>query len=168
MLLKSWDLTVGLDRGWFQLLTDDPYTPSQTDQARLRDKAAAGSGIAQHWGLITVRSPHDANYQMKLTVEVLSDHPDDDLSEWQEAFDSDLVVGRNGLVYESHTLSSFVVPVPPGSYHSLITADGFSTHERASTTPGDRWRIRLWPCTQGHEARRLKAWTDALPDAEAG
>jgi hypothetical protein len=124
-LLKSWDLTVGLDRGWFHLITDDPYTPSETEQMRVRDKAVAGQGIAQHWGLIVVNSPHMVNYDMKLRVEVLDNHPDDDVDRWQEAFETDLVVGRSGLVYESHTLSSFAVPVPVGDYHTLITAIGF-------------------------------------------
>jgi hypothetical protein len=169
-LLKSWNLTVGLDRGWFHLLTDDPYTPSETEQMRVRDKAVAGEGIAQHWGLIVVNSPHLVNYDMKLRVEVLGDHPDDDLALWQEAFETDLSVGRSGLVYESHTLSSFVVPVPIGDYHALITASGFSTRDRpSSTSPGDHWRIQLWPCREGHQAHRLKAWTDSDDiDAEAG
>lgn len=162
-LLNAWDLTVGLNHGQFHIQTDDPYEISELETARVVSHAGA-PGIAQHFGLIVVMSPHQKNYSMGLRVELWDEHPSEDSDDWQETFDTDLTVGKGGLVYESPGLSSFAIPVPPGRYHLQVDARGFSEHDwPASTAPGDVWRLRLWPCEQGHEARRVRAWTDSLP-----
>jgi hypothetical protein len=162
-LLNSWDLTVGLDRGQFYLQTDDPYSKPDFDLNRLISRAASGPGIAQRWGMVVVMSPHPVNHAMGLRVELLDDKPDNDSADWQEVFEVDLKVGRNGLIYDSPGLSSFRIPIPPGEYHADISGIGFSSHDRpTSTTPGDRWRIRLWPCTDAHDCRRVKSWDSEL------
>jgi hypothetical protein len=165
-LLKSWDLTVGLDRGHFYLQTDDPYLKPDFD-LDLLVRRAQRDGIAQRWGMVVVRSPHLVNYAMPLRVELLDDRPEDDSPDWQEVFEVDLKVGKNDLTYESPGMSSFTIPIPPGEYHVEISGIGFSTHDRpGSTTPGDRWRLRLWPCDQTHPGRRIKSWDEALPPPE--
>jgi len=166
-LVHSWDLSVGLDHGLFYLLTDDPYTGAAIEEHRLTEHAAAGPGIAQHFGTIVVTSPHPRNYAMPLRVEVWDADPADSQEGWQEVFETDLKVGRDGLVYDSPNLSSFKMPVPAGEYHAVISGQGFSQHERTNTTtPGDRWRIQLHPCTGKHEAVRLRSWLDTLVPEE--
>ena len=45
-------------------------------------------------------------------------------------------------------MSSTAIDLPSGSYHALITGTGFVGEGwPGSTTPGDHWRIRLWPDT---------------------
>lgn len=166
-LLHTWDLTVGLNHGQFHIQTDDPYEISELESARVVSHASAGSGIAQHFGLIVVMSPHQKNYSMGLRVELWDEHPDEDDEGWQESFETDLTVGKGGLVYASPGLSSFAIPVPPGNYHLRVDARGFSEHDwPASTTPGDAWRLRLWPCEKGHTAQRLRAWTETMPETQ--
>lgn len=162
-LLKTWDLTVGLNHGQFHIQTDDPYEISEIESARVVAHASSGAGIAQHFGLIVVMSPHQKNYSMGLRVELWDEHPPEEADDWQESFETDLAVGKGGVVYASPGLSSFAIPVPPGRYHLRVDARGFSEHDwPASTAPGDAWRLRLWPCEQGHQAQRLRAWTESL------
>lgn len=164
-LLKSWDLTVGLDRGQFYLQTDDPFSKPDFDLGSLI-RHAYGPGIAQRWGMVVVMSPHQVNHAMGLRVELLDGEPEDDSEAWQEVFEVDLKVGKNGLTYDSPGLSSFMIPIPIGEYHADISGIGFSDHDRpSSTTPGDRWRIRLWPCDSAHPCRRIKSWDEALSEA---
>lgn len=168
-LLRTWDLTVGLNHGQFHIQTDDPYEISELESARVVSRASSGTGIAQHFGLIVVMSPHQKNYSMGLSVQLWDGHPDEgDDDGWQESFETDLTVGKGGLVYASPGLSSFAIPVPPGNYHLRVDARGFSEHDwPASTTPGDAWRLQLWPCEKGHTAQRLRAWTETSPEAPA-
>jgi hypothetical protein len=166
-LLCAWDLTVGLDYGQFYLQTDDPYSTRDINVPRLVGAASSGTGIAQQFGMLVVLSPHQKNYQMLLRIEVWDAEPADVVSGWQEVFEADLTIGANGLIYDSPTMSSFKIPVPAGEYHAMICGQGFSPHVRpGSTTPGDRWLIRLWPCSEGHRGRRIRAWTDVI--AESG
>jgi hypothetical protein len=164
-LLKSWDLTVGLDQGQFYLQTEDPYGRPEVHVPQLVDRAISRGGIAQAYGQLVVLSPHQNNFAMGLRVELWDDRPPDDLSQWQEVFEVTLKVGRDGLIYDSPTLASFRIPVPPGLYQGLICGQGFSEHGwPGSTTPGDHWRIQLWPCTDELDCRRVKSWRDDVED----
>ncbi|UQX88358.1 hypothetical protein M6D93_19060 [Jatrophihabitans telluris] len=157
-LVSAWDLLVGMNQGHFMLYTDEPHTVDPREKSRIVQAAVSGTGIAQHFGTVVVTSPHQKNYAMGLRVEVFDAHPDDDLDDWQEAFELDLPVKTSGLIYDSPGMSSFKIPVRPGEQHLLITGLGFSDHDRPSAeTPGDRWRIRLWPCEEHHQSTRLKA-----------
>jgi hypothetical protein len=83
----------------------------------------------------------------------------DDAAEWPEAFEAHLDVDHHGLSYDSPTMGTFSLGVPPGAYHALIAGQGFIAHGwPGSTTPGDRWRIRLWPSSGPEVPRRLRAW----------
>jgi hypothetical protein len=166
-LAHAWDLSVGMENGLFYLLTDDPYAGADTEEHRLTEHAAAGTGIAQHFGTIVVISPHRRNFSMPLRVEVWDGRPEDTLDSWQEIFETDLKVGRDGLVYDSPRLSSFKMPVPAGEYHAIIAGQGFSQHEKTdTTTPGDRWRIQLYPCTDKHGAVRVRSWLETVAPEE--
>jgi hypothetical protein len=162
----SWseDLVVALDYGQFYLHTDEEDPELAVD---LLDVAQASDGIAQRAGLVVVVSPHQNNFAMPLRIEVWTAEPDGDLDEWEEAFETHIDVGDEGLTYESPTLDLTPIAVPPGSYHALITGRGFVAHGwPGSTEPGDSWRIRVWPSPGPSRARRLRtSGTDESPDS---
>jgi hypothetical protein len=95
----------------------------------------------------------------QVRVELSPLEPPDDLDEWQEAFLAGLLVGDGGLVYETPTLEGATVPVPPGRYAVRIAGRGFLNRGwPGSTTPGDEWRIQLWPASTPIRPRRLRRW----------
>jgi hypothetical protein len=131
------------------------------DYYELVVQAIDSDGIAQVPGLLLVLCPRQYNFEMSLRVEVWDSPPADDAAEWPEAFEAHLDVTEDGLIYDSPPGGVNQVPlrVPPGGYHALITGRGFVTHSSpGSTTPGDSWRIRLWPSTGPRAPRRLSAW----------
>jgi hypothetical protein len=157
---QEFDLTVDLDYGQFYL--SSLPQPDVTDAlVRLVEKAIAGQGIAGTEGneFVVVFSPHQNNFAMPLRVEVWPAEPPDDLDEWQEAFLTGLLIGPGGLVYETPTFEPVSVPVPPGRYAVRITGRGFLNYGwPGSTTPGDEWRLQLWPAGGPIRPRRLRSW----------
>jgi hypothetical protein len=156
-LLEAHDLIMALDYGQFSIATayDDDVNP-----VAVLDRALADDGIAQEGPLATLLSPHQNNFEMPLRVEVWSAEPPDDATEWPEAFELHLEVGEEGVYVDSPTLGGHRVPVPPGSFRALVTGRGFVARGwPGSTTPGDAWRIRLWPADVAVSPRRLRAWT---------
>lgn len=157
-LVSSWDLLVGMDHGQFLLCTQEPHELDPRDLGRVVAAARSGPGIAAHFGTVVVTSPHRRNLAMPLRVEVWDGQPADDLDDWQEAFELDLDVKKTGLIFDSPGQPSFKIPVPAGEQHVRVTAIGFSQHDHPDAdSPGDRWRIQLWPCEEQHTATRLKA-----------
>jgi hypothetical protein len=162
------DLVVALDYGQFYLRTTEEDPELAVD---LLDEAHDADGIAQQGGLVVVESPHQNNFEMPLRVEVWTAPPDGDIEEWEEAYEVHLDVGDDGLTYESPTLGITPLPVPPGSYHVIITGRGFVGYGwPGSTTPGDSWRIRLWPSDGPSRPTRLRSYSQAplmpLPRSE--
>jgi hypothetical protein len=159
--VQELDLTVALDYGQFYLSgspTDDGVTDALV---RLVEAAANGQGIAGTEGneFVVVISPHQNNFAMRLRVEVWPAEPPGDLDDWQEAFLTGLMIGPGGLDYESPTLERVTIPVPPGRYAVRITGRGFVNHGwPGSTTPGDEWRLQLWPTADPIRPRRLRGW----------
>ncbi len=150
------EFVVALDYGQFSLETRATDPDLMID---LLDKALAGAGIAQHDGLVIVLSPHQNNFEMALTLEVWDAPAPGDLAEWEEAFDVHLDVSAEGIYFESPTLEGTQLPVPAGSYHAVITGRGFVGFGwPGSTTPGDVWRIRLWPSDGPATPARLRAY----------
>jgi hypothetical protein len=155
-VLETHELVIALDYGQFSIATGpiddvDPMEPL--------NRALEGDGIGQEGPLTTVLSPHQNNFEMPLRVEVWSARPPDDVREWPEAFDLHLDVGQDGLSIDSPTLSGHRVPLTPGSYRALVTGRNFVARGwPGSTTPGDDWRIQLWPAAGPVSPRRLSAW----------
>jgi hypothetical protein len=150
--------TVAVDYGQFYLIGQ--HVPHESGEAlvQLLETAIKGVGIASSEGneVVVVLSPHQNNFAMRLRIELWATQPPDDLDDWQEAFVTGLVVGEGGLAYESPTLAYETIPVPPGRYAAWITGRGFVNRGwPGSTTPGDAWRVRLWPASGPIPARRL-------------
>jgi hypothetical protein len=161
--VQVFDLIVALEYAIFSL-SGDPLPDAAADALdRVVDEAVAGQGIASTAGNehVVVLSPHQNNFAMPLRVEVWPGEPPDDLDPWQEAFCTGLVVGDGGLVFESPTTGTRVVPVPSGRYAVRIAGRGFVRRGwPGSTTPGDEWRLQLWPAPGPIRPRRLRAWRD--------
>ena len=122
------------------------------------DAAINGTGIAQSGPMVTVLSPHQYNFTMPLTVEVWAGPIPDDLEDWDEAYEVWLDTDKSGLTFESPTLSAVAVSVPPGRYRALLTGRGFIARGwPGSTTPVDRWRIRLCAGDELGAPRHLQA-----------
>jgi hypothetical protein len=155
------ELTVALDYGQFYLTGQVSQDEDADVLLQLLEVAIEGEGIASSEGneLVVVLSPHQNNFDMRLRVERWAARPPDDLDDWQEAFLTGLVVGEDGLTYESPTMESETIPVPPGRYAARIAGRGFVNRGwPGSTTPGDAWRVQLWPASGPIPARRLRSW----------
>jgi hypothetical protein len=161
------ELTVALDYGQFYLVGQRSQHASGEDPIlQLLDNAIKGGGIASSAGneVVVVLSPHQNNFAMGLRVERWAAQPPDDLDQWQEAFLTGLAVGAEGLAYESPTLPGATIPVPPGRYSAWIAGRGFVNQGwPGSTTPGDEWRVQLWPAFGPIPAWRLRAWPGQAP-----
>lgn len=174
-LLTSLDYIVPYDHGQFWLCSclcvEEDYPldvvalPDYDEMASLDYREIQDEGIWQipveysFSGMLVVLSPHQNNFEMPLRVEVWDGPPPDDITDWPEAFEAHLEVDPHGLYYSSTTGGSARLGVPPGGYHALITGRGFVAHGwPGSTTPGDSWRIRLWPSPGPQAPRRLSAW----------
>ena len=88
----------------------------------------------------------------------LDRRPVDDLGEWDEVFSTGMVIDA-GLGYQSPVDHDVTFDVPPGCYALLICGRGFVNRGwPGSTTPGDRWRIQLWPAVEPPPPARIKRW----------
>ncbi|GAA0941552.1 hypothetical protein [Pseudonocardia zijingensis] len=154
-LLRSDALTVCQDHGQFELVTGD----MDDDLVGLIDAANHADGIAQGTVVLVVLSPHQNNFELGLTVEQWSSPPPDDLDAWEEGFEASLTVGDLGLVYHSPPDTYVQLDVPPGAYRARIVGRGFVNNGwPGSTTPGDVWRIQVWPCAERITPRRIARW----------
>jgi hypothetical protein len=125
------------------------------------EEALGGEGIAGNGSAVVVCSPHQNNFEMSFRVEVWDRRPPDDQSEWEEIFSCGLMVDDQSLRYESPTMPQVVFEVPDGTYSLLICGRGFVNHGwPGSTTPGDVWRLQLWPSVDRPVPARVKAWQD--------
>jgi hypothetical protein len=88
-LLRREDLVVSLDYWQFYLHTRD-NNPERAIE--LLEQAQGGDGIAQADGLVVVEPPHQNNFAMPLAVEVWDGELADDVSEWEEAFQTHIAV----------------------------------------------------------------------------
>jgi hypothetical protein len=161
--VQAFDLTVRLDYGQFWLVGVRLPEPDADADATMRliEEAINDQGIASTEGneMVVVFSPHQNNFAMPLRVEVWPAEPPSDLDDWQDAFLTGLVVGPDGLDYESPTMEGASVPVPPGRYAVRITGRGFVNRGwPGSTTPGDEWLLQLWPEDGAIRPRRLRYW----------
>ena len=159
------------DYGQFSLSgfdDEDEEDVPEFDEADVLDAALEGDGIAQQGDYLVILSPHQCNFEMPLAIEVWDEQPageEADEEEWPEAFEANLNIGRKGLGYTSPTMGVTTFSPPPGAYRALITGRGFVAHGwPGSATPGDNWRIQLWPADPASPipARRLRDWKHSI------
>ncbi|MEV4122566.1 hypothetical protein [Micromonospora sp. NPDC049645] len=147
---------VRLDYGQFCLCGN----PSpDADYMSLLEQAINGPGVAADDHGVIVISPHQNNVEMPFRLEVWDDRPLDDHEDWEEVFEASFLVVDEGLRYFSPTDAVANFEVPSGRYAARISGRGFVNRGwPGSITPGDRWRIQLWPSAGDIPARRLKEW----------
>ncbi len=159
-LLDAVDLVMGLDysqlylRGWSDFEPEGGIGPV-AERAIGSPERVAGDG----W-VIVVISPHRNNFDMQVRVERWTGPPPDDLDEWQEAVEGPLTVEGGLLWLDSPTMTPVSTPVPDGHYAARVCGRGFVKRgDTPTTTPGDVWRVQIWPAVQ---VRRLRAWTGSV------
>ncbi|MET7401655.1 hypothetical protein ABZS66_50065 [Dactylosporangium sp. NPDC005572] len=147
---------VWLDYGQFSLSGN---LSLEADYMALLERAVAGSGIAGDEHGLVVISPHQNNFEMPFRVEQWNERPPDDAEEWEEVLEGSLLVVDGVLHYFSPTDAHVTFQVPSGRYAVRISGRGFVNRGwPGSTTPGDRWRVQLWPGADGVPERRVKRW----------
>ena len=153
--------TVSLDYGQFTLIGGE--LEDGWDSSPLLEQAA-DVPVAGDGRLLLVLSPHQNNIQLDLTVQVWDAEPTADAYDWQQVVRGWLDVETDRLRYESPTMEIEAFDVPSGRYAVEVSGRGFVTYGwPGSTTPGDVWRVRLWPSEVEHPAYAVRTWTD--PDA---
>jgi hypothetical protein len=147
---------VRLDYGQFCLSGN--LSPD-ADYMAVLERAIAGSGIARDDHGLVVLSPHQNNFRMPLDLEEWSCRPPGDDAEWEEIFESGLLVTGDVLHYFSPVDNSATFTVASGRYAVRICGRGFVNRGwPGSTTPNDNWRVQLWPAIDDVPACRVKKW----------
>lgn len=125
----------------------------------LLEQALANQPNAGDGKTMVVLSPHQNNFEMQIDVEVFTARPPIDDDQWQQIIEDHLVIGPDGVLQiDSPTTSPVDCVVTPGSYLVQISGRGFVNYGwPGGTTPGDVWRIRLWPA-DGADARAAIRW----------
>ena len=157
--------TEAMDYGYFELRGG----PSEhdLDPLPLLD-AADGHDVASDGRTVLVLSPHQNNFELELTVEVWDAQPPEDLDAWEQVVVASLEVTDGRLDFAAPTLPGSRYDIASGRYVLTVSGRGFVARGwPGSTTPGDVWRVRLWPAASGSTgpAVRLKGWA-APPPAE--
>ncbi|MFD6396689.1 hypothetical protein [Nocardia sp. NPDC060249] len=121
-------------------------------EAAHADRPSAGDGHT-----VVVLSPHQNNFDMPIHIQVWDRRPVDE-GEWQHVSEARLHIGEHGLTISSPVDGWADAPVPPGDYLAEIAGTGFVNYGwPGDTTPGDHWRIRLWP-DDGTAVRPARQW----------
>ncbi|WP_433520805.1 hypothetical protein ACQPZ2_25830 [Nocardia pseudovaccinii] len=133
-----------MDYGQFCIdggLGDPDTEPDLLDRA-LAQRPCAGDGTA-----LLVLSPHQNNFEMSIAVQVWDGRPPNDRDDWQQVCEGRLRVDSGGaLSISSIDMWADPCPIPSGDYLIEVSGRGFVNYGwPGTTTPGDIWRIRLWP-----------------------
>jgi hypothetical protein len=117
------------------------------NEIELLEQAQAEQPSAGDGTMVVVLCPHQNNFEMSVDVQVFDRHPTADRSEWQQVSENRLEVDGSGMLsLSSPTTEPVTVAVPPGHYMVEVSGRGFVNYGwPGSTTPGDVWRLRLWP-----------------------
>lgn len=129
------------------------------DDLELLEQAQAAQPSAGNGNALVVLSPHQNNFEMPITVQVWDGRPPADRGEWQQVSEGRLRVSDAGQVMiASPTTVEVFCEVPDGDYLIDVSGRGFVNYGwPGSTTPGDVWRIRLWP-NDGTEPEPAQMW----------
>ncbi len=117
----------------------------------LLEQAQAEQPSAGDGSMLVVLCPHQNNFEMSMDVQVFARRPAADRSEWQQVSEGHLEIDAPGILsLSSPTTEPVTVAVPPGQYVVEVSGRGFVNYGwPGSTTPGDVWRLRLWPGGNG-------------------
>lgn len=121
-----------------------------------REQPSANAGTD---GLIVVLSPHQNNFDMVIDVQMWERRPPEDRDDWQQVSEDHLTIDEDRtLTLESPTTEPLTYDLDPGDYIAEVSGKDFVAQGwPGSTTPGDSWRIRLWPDT-GENLQPPKLW----------
>ncbi|WP_433678565.1 hypothetical protein [Nocardia sp. CA-119907] len=113
----------------------------------LLEQAQAAQPCAGDGAMLVILSPHQNNFEMSIAVQVWTGRPPHDRDQWQQVCEVRLRVDSDGASSISSPTDGWAdCPVPPGDYLIEVSGRGFVNYGwPGSTTPGDIWRIRLWP-----------------------
>lgn len=157
--------TEAMDYGFFTLRGGP--SSHDLDPMPLLD-AADGHDVASDGRTVLVLSPHQNNFELEVTLEVWDAEPPEDPDAWEQVVRAPLEVTDARLDFEAPTLPGSRYDVASGRYVLEVSGRGFVTRGwPGSTTPGDVWRVRLWPAAAGGspDAVSLKSWTAPPPPA---
>jgi hypothetical protein len=117
------------------------------NELELLEQAQAEQPSADDGTMIVVVCPHQNNFEMSVDVQVFDRRPAADRSQWQQVSENRLEVDESGMLsVSSPTTEPVAVAVPSGRYVVEVAGRGFVNYGwPGSTTPGDVWRLRLWP-----------------------
>lgn len=117
------------------------------NELELLEQAQAEQPSAGDGTMIVVVCPHQNNYEMSVDVQVFDRRPAADRLAWQQVSENRLEIdAAGGVSVSSPTSEPVTVAVPPGRYVVEVSGRGFVNYGwPGSTTPGDVWRLRLWP-----------------------
>jgi hypothetical protein len=179
-LLTSHDYTVPYDHGQFWLSSclcvEEDYPldvvplPDYDEMAGLDYREIQDEGVWQipveysFSGMLVVLSPHQANFQMPLRVEVRDRPPPDDLADWPEAFEAHLEVDPRSLHYSSTTEGSTGWAYHPVDTKRLSQGAG-SSH---TATPGSPTRATAGGSACGRPQVRKQLDASAHGTAKRG
>ncbi|WP_210729898.1 MULTISPECIES: hypothetical protein [unclassified Rhodococcus (in: high G+C Gram-positive bacteria)] len=145
-----------MDHGQFYLRggLDDGENEYPLLKQALASQPAAGDGKT-----LVILSPHQNNFEMSIDVELFTARPSSDDDQWQQVSEDRLEIGPEGVLQiDSTTMDPVDCAIPPGDYLVQVSGRGFVNYGwPGGTTPGDVWRIRLWP-SDGAEARAAIRW----------
>ncbi|MEH6793055.1 MAG: hypothetical protein V7694_02875 [Rhodococcus sp. (in: high G+C Gram-positive bacteria)] len=145
-----------MDHGQFYLrggLDDDD------NEYPLLEHALAAQPYAGNGSTMVVLNPHQNNFEMPIDVELFDSRPTSDDGEWQQMCEDRIAIGPEGVLQiDSTTMSPVDCAIPPGEYLVQVAGRGFVNYGwPGDTTPGDQWRIRLWP-DDGSDPREAVRW----------
>ncbi|WP_077040400.1 hypothetical protein [Rhodococcus sp. MTM3W5.2] len=129
------------------------------DYLELLEQAQAAQPSAGNGNALVVLSPHQNNFEMPISVQVWNGRPPADRDEWQQVSEGRLRVSEAGqIMIASPTTGEVFCGVPEGDYLIEVSGRGFVNYGwPGTTTPGDVWRIRLWP-NDGTEPEPAQMW----------
>jgi hypothetical protein len=153
--------TVALDYGSFTLRGAGIDDAEDTTPLLDSILGSPGAVAATDGRELVVLSPHQNNFEMQLTIDVWDSEPPADADAWQQVVRSSIEVEGGRLLYESPTMEGAWFDVPTGTYSVLVSGRGFVAHGwPGSTTPGDVWRVQLWPGPVDGAVETLAVWVD--------
>lgn len=117
------------------------------DEYPLLQQALSAPPHAGDGRTVVVLSPHQSNFHMPVTVQVLLSRPVPDPTMWQQICQDRLEIGEAGTFSIDTTIGTNDVscPVDPDRYLVEVSGRGFVRYQWQGDEPADTWRIRLWP-----------------------